>query len=74
MADQPRKGGASGIKKAYSYQDSGGSTGWLHHPNDSRRDICIIRLRPTHPGHVWAMYFVHDKRSNGRGSKYADRA
>ncbi len=33
------------------------------------RDISVIRLRPTHQGHVWAIDFVHDTRSNGRSYK-----
>lgn len=36
----------------------------LYHKTSS-----IIRLRPTHPNHVWAIDFVHDKLSNGRSSK-----
>ena len=26
-------------------------------------------LRPTHPKHIWAIDFVHDKLSNGRSYK-----
>ena len=33
------------------------------------RDSSVIRLRPTHPNHVWAIDFVHDKLSNGRSYK-----
>ena len=33
------------------------------------KDGSIIRLRPTHPNHVWAIDFVHDKLSNGRTYK-----
>lgn len=33
------------------------------------KDSSIIRLRPTHPNHVWAIDFVHDKLDNGRGYK-----
>ena len=29
----------------------------------------VIRLRPTHQNHVWAIDFVHDKLSNGRSYK-----
>jgi putative transposase len=29
----------------------------------------VIRLRPTHPNHIWAIDFVHDKLSNGRPYK-----
>jgi hypothetical protein len=36
----------------------------LYHKNSS-----IIRLRPTHPNHVWSVDFVHDKLSNGRSYK-----
>ena len=28
------------------------------------KDSSIIRLRPTHPNHIWAIDFVHDKLSN----------
>ena len=31
-----------------------------------RKDSSVIRLRPTHANHVWAMDFVHDKLSNRR--------
>ena len=33
------------------------------------QDSSVIRLRPTHPNHVWAIDFVHDKLSNGRSYK-----
>ncbi|WP_133117374.1 IS3 family transposase, partial [Paramylibacter kogurei] len=33
------------------------------------KDTSIIRLRPTHSNHVWAIDFVHDKLSNGRSYK-----
>ncbi|MEO1303312.1 MAG: IS3 family transposase, partial [Myxococcota bacterium] len=33
------------------------------------KDRSIIRLRPTHPNHVWAIDFVYDKLSNGRSYK-----
>ena len=33
------------------------------------KDSSIIRLRPTHPNHVWAIDFIHDKLSNGRSYK-----
>ena len=33
------------------------------------QDSSIIRMRPTHPNHVWAIDFVHDKLSNGRSYK-----
>jgi len=36
----------------------------LYHKGSS-----IIRLRPTHSNHVWAIDFVHDKLSNGRSYK-----
>ena len=36
----------------------------LYHKNSS-----IIRLRPTHPNHIWAIDFIHDKLSNGRSYK-----
>ncbi len=29
------------------------------------KDSSVIRLRPTHANHVWAIDFVHDKLSNG---------
>ena len=35
----------------------------------SHKDSSIIRMRPTHPNHVWAIDFVHDKLSNGRSYK-----
>ena len=33
------------------------------------QDSSVIRLRPTHPNHIWAIDFVHDKLSNGRSYK-----
>lgn len=36
-----------------------------HHHKDSS----IIRLRPTHPNHVWSVDVVHDRLSNGRSYK-----
>ena len=33
------------------------------------QDSSIIRLRPTHPNHVWAIDFVHDKLDGGRSYK-----
>ena len=33
------------------------------------KDSSIIRLRPTHPDHIWAIDFIHDKLSNGRSYK-----
>lgn len=33
------------------------------------KDGSVIRLRPTHPNHIWAIDFVHDKLSNGRSYK-----
>ena len=33
------------------------------------KDSLIIWLRPTHPNHVWAIDFVHDKLDNGRSYK-----
>ena len=33
------------------------------------KDSSIIRLRPTHSNHVWAIDFVHDKLCNGRSYK-----
>ena len=29
----------------------------------------VMRLRLTHPNHIWVIGFVHDKRSNGRSLK-----
>jgi len=33
------------------------------------KDSSVIRLRPTHQNHIWAIDFVHDKLSNGRRYK-----
>ena len=33
------------------------------------KESSVIRLRPTHPNHVCAMDFVHDRLSNGRSYK-----
>ena len=33
------------------------------------KDSSIIRLRPTHPNHVWSLDFVHDKLGSGRSYK-----
>ncbi len=33
------------------------------------KDSSVIRLRPTHPNHIWAVDFVYDKLSNGRPYK-----
>ena len=33
------------------------------------KDAAIIRLRPTHPNHVWSIDFVHDKLDSGRSYK-----
>ena len=46
----------------------------LPHRHKKRRrlyhqDSSVIRLRPTHPNHIWAIDFVHDKLSNGRSYK-----
>ena len=36
----------------------------LHH-----KDGSVIRLRPTHPSHIWAIDFVYDKLRNERRKK-----
>ena len=46
----------------------------LPHRHKKRRrlyhkDSSIIRLRPKHPNHIWAVDFVPDKLSNGRSYK-----
>jgi putative transposase len=46
----------------------------LPHRHKKRRrlyhkDSSIIRLRPTHPNHIWAIDFVYEKLSNGRSYK-----
>jgi transposase InsO family protein len=33
------------------------------------KDSSIIRLRPTHPNHVWSLDFVHDRLGSGRSYK-----
>jgi transposase InsO family protein len=33
------------------------------------KDSSIIRLRPTHPNHVWSLDFVHAKPGSGRSYK-----
>ena len=33
------------------------------------KDSSVIRLRPAHSHHIWAIDFVHDKLSNGRSYK-----
>ena len=33
------------------------------------KDSSVIRLRPTHPNHIWAIDFVHDTLSGGRSYK-----
>ena len=33
------------------------------------KDSSVVRLRPTHSNHIWAIDFVHDKLSNGRSYK-----
>jgi len=33
------------------------------------KDTSIIRLRPTHSNHIWAIDFAHDKLSNGHNYK-----
>ena len=33
------------------------------------KDSSIIRLRPTHPNHIWSVDLVHDKLSSGRRYK-----
>ena len=46
----------------------------LPHRHKKRRRLyhkgsSVIRMRPTHPNHVWAIDFVHDKLSNGQSYK-----
>lgn len=40
-----------------------------HRPKERRRhyhkDSSVIRLRPTHRNHIWAIDFVHEKLCNG---------
>jgi transposase InsO family protein len=33
------------------------------------KDSSVIRLRPTHPNHIWSIDFVHDKLASGRPYK-----
>ena len=33
------------------------------------KDSSVIRMRPTHSNHIWAIDCVHDKLSNGRSYK-----
>ena len=37
--------------------------------DDDTLRLDLIRLRPTHPNHVWSIDFVHDKLCNGQSCK-----
>ena len=54
----------SGVRKYFSFHGDTRSR-----DSSIKKDSSIIRMRPTHPNHVWAIDFVHDKLSNGRSYK-----